>query len=77
MIFTKLTEAEQAEFIELIKDAFDHELYTEDDLPQLRANRKKWEDDRQRDEQSYSDEPPGEELETCDGWNEPSHWDYR
>ena len=32
MIFTKLTEAEQAEFMELIKDSFDPELYSEDDL---------------------------------------------
>jgi hypothetical protein len=49
MRFTKLTDAEQAEFMELIKDSFDPELYTEDDLPMLRASKKKFEDEQQED----------------------------
>jgi|ERR1035438_1381523 hypothetical protein len=43
MKFTKLTDAEQAELMELIRDSLDPELYTEDDLPMLRANSKKFE----------------------------------
>jgi hypothetical protein len=48
--FTKLTEAEQAEFTELAKDCFDPDLLTEDDLPLLRASRKKWEEEQRRGE---------------------------
>jgi hypothetical protein len=44
MKFTKLTEAEQAEFLELTKDCLDPELYSEEHLPMLRALKKKWEE---------------------------------
>ena len=74
---TKLTDAEQAEFMELIKDSFDPELYTEDDLPRLRANKKKWEEEQQREEAFQADESSGEELGTEDCWSAFSHWDYR
>ena len=76
MRFIKLTDAEQAEFMELIKDSFDPELYTEDDLPALRANKKKFEEEQQQEEASQADEPSVEELETWDCWSDLSHWDY-
>lgn len=76
MRFTKLTDAEQAEFMELIKDSFDPELHTEDDLPMLRALRKKWEEQRLEEPSQAQDSSIEEEPETCDGWNELSHWDY-
>jgi hypothetical protein len=69
MRFTKLTDAVQAEFMKLIKDSFDPELYSEDDLPMLRALKKKWEEEEKRrgEETPTSDECSGpleEELES-------------
>jgi len=55
--FTKLTEAEQAEFLELIKDSFDPELYSEDDLPMLRAREKQWEEEQRLQEAPQPDHP--------------------
>jgi hypothetical protein len=48
--FTKLTDAEQAEFMELTKDSFDPGLYTEDDLPMLRANKREFEEEQRQEE---------------------------
>jgi hypothetical protein len=76
MRFTKLTEAEQAEFMELIKDPFDPELYSEDDLPMLRASKKRWEEEQRRENASPADESPSEELEPADWSSETSHCDY-
>jgi hypothetical protein len=76
MRFTKLTDAEQAEFMELIKDSFDPELYTEDDLPMLRALGKKWEEEQRRENPSQADESPSEELEPDDWSSESSYCDY-
>ncbi len=77
--FTKLTDAEQAEFMELIKDSFDPELYTEDDLPSLRASRKRWEEEqRQGQETPASDECSeelDEDLEPPSDWSNPWRWD--
>jgi hypothetical protein len=50
MRFTKLPDADQAEFMELTKDSFAPELYAEDDLPMLRANKKKFEEEQRREE---------------------------
>jgi hypothetical protein len=66
--FTKLTDAERAEFIELLRDSFDPELYEEDDLPMLRANKKKFEEEQQREEGSPALESSSEEWEP-DGWS--------
>jgi hypothetical protein len=78
--FTKLTEAEQAEFLELTKDCFDPELHTEDDLPWLRANRKRWEEEqRQGQETTASDESSeelDEDLEPPSDSSDPWRWDY-
>jgi hypothetical protein len=74
--FTKLTEAEQAEFLELTKDCIDPEVLTEDDLPWLRALRKKWEEQRPEEPAQAHGASSEEEPDTCDGWNELSHWDY-
>lgn len=77
MRFTKFTEAEQAEFMELIKDSFDPELYSEDDLPMLRALKKKWEEEeKRREDGSQADETSSEELEPDDWSSESSHCDY-
>jgi hypothetical protein len=76
MRFTKLTEAEQAEFMELIKDSFDPELYLEDDLPMLRALKKKWEEEEKRREAAQADESSSEELEPDDWSSESLHCDY-
>jgi len=79
MRFTNLTEAEQAEFMELIKDSFDPELLTEDDLPMLRASRKRWEEEqRQGQETPASDEcsePLDEDLEPPSDWSDPWRWE--
>ena len=78
MRFTKLTEAEQAEFMELIKDSFDPELYLEDDLPMLRALKKKWEEEEKnrREDGSQADESSSGELEPDDWSSESSHCHY-
>lgn len=55
MVFNKLTDAERAEFIELIKDSFDPELYSEDDLPMLRARKKEWEEEQRLQEAPQAD----------------------
>lgn len=71
MKFTKLTEAEQSEFMELIKDSFDPELYSEDDLPMLRASKKKWEEEQRQEATPVQDECSGsldEDLEPASDW---------
>jgi hypothetical protein len=81
MRFTKLTEAEQAEFLELAKDCFDPELLTEDDLPWLRASKKRWEEEQRREaETPASDEcsdPLDKDLEPPSDWFDPRRWDSR
>ncbi|MGB6247857.1 MAG: hypothetical protein WBF54_02020 [Terriglobales bacterium] len=57
MRFTKLTDAEQAEFMELIKDSFDPDLYDEDDLPMLRARKKEWDEEQRLEETPQADHP--------------------
>jgi hypothetical protein len=57
MKFTKLAEAEQAEFMELIKDSFAPELYSEDDLPMLRAAKQQWEQEQRLEEAQQADQP--------------------
>lgn len=80
MRFTKLTEAEQAEFSELIKDSFDPELYSEDDLPMLRASKKRWEEEQRREEATPVPDKCGglsdEDLEPPSDWSDPWRWDY-
>ena len=74
MKFTKLTEAEQAEFLELAKDCFDPGLLTEDDLPWLRASKKRWEEEQQRGEPTVpeeSNEEWDEDLERPGDWLDP------
>ena len=74
MKFTKLTAAEQAEFLELTKDCFDPELLTEDDLPMLRASRKKWEKEQRQQPATACDEDNEEwddDLESLTDWFEP------
>jgi len=79
MKFTKLTEAEQAEFMELIKDSFDPELLTEDDLPWLRASKKRWEEEQRREEETPASdecgEPLDEDLEPPSDWFDPMRWE--
>jgi len=74
-----LTEAEQAEFLELVKDSFDPELYTEDDLPMLRASRKRWEEEQRREEETpVPDEcsgPLDEDLEPPSDWFDSRRWE--
>jgi hypothetical protein len=76
--FTKLNEAEQAEFMELIKDSFDPDLFTEDDLPMLRASRKRWEEEQRREEAApvpdECDGPCDEDLEIPTGSFDPWRW---
>jgi hypothetical protein len=69
MLFTKLTEAEIAEFMELIRDSFDPELYTEDDLPALRAGRQAGERAETLQERAPTPEHDPEIWEPCD-WRE-------
>ena len=80
MRFTKLTEAEQAEFLELAKDCFDPELLTEDDLPWLRASRKRWEEKQRREEaMPVPDEcswPLDEDLEPPSDLFDPRLWEH-
>jgi hypothetical protein len=45
----KLTDQEREEFIALAQDTFDPELWTEDDLPLLRAARKDFEEEQARE----------------------------
>jgi hypothetical protein len=76
--FTKLNETEQAEFMELIEDSFDPDLYTEDDLPLLRASRQRWEEEQRRgDETPLPDEcgePLDEDLEPPSDWLDQRCW---
>lgn len=78
MRFTKLTEAEQAEFMELIKDSFDPDLFSEDDLPSLRASRKRWEEEQQRGEANLApdecSDPLDEDLEAPSEPFDPWRW---
>jgi len=78
MGFTKLTEAEQAEFMELIKDSYDPELYTEDDLPKLRASQNRLEEKQRREEAiAAPDEcsgPLDEDPEPPSDWFDRSRW---
>jgi hypothetical protein len=79
MRFTKLTDAEQAEFMELIKDSFDPELYTEDDLPMLRASKKRWEEEQRREETTPApdecSETLDEDMEPPSDWFDPRRWE--
>jgi hypothetical protein len=76
--FTKLTEAEQAEFLELIKDSFDPDLFAEDDLPMLRASRKRWEEEQRRAKETPApdecDRPCDEDLEQPSDPFDPWRW---
>jgi len=45
----KLTDQEREEFIALAQDTFDPELWTEDDLPLLRASKKEFEEAQRRE----------------------------
>jgi hypothetical protein len=45
----ELTDAERAEFIELTRDSYDPELWTEDDLPFLRKARREYEEAQPRE----------------------------
>lgn len=78
MKFTKLTEAEQAEFVELVKDSFDPELYSEDDLPMLRASRKRREEEQRRERETpvpdECDGPFEEGLEIPSDPFDPWRW---
>ena len=80
MRFTKLTDAEQAEFMELIKDSFDPEFYSEDDLPSLRASKKRWEDEQRRGEATPVPdercEPLDEDLEPAGDSSDPWRWEH-
>jgi len=77
--FTKLTDAEQTEFLELIEDSFDPELYTEDDLPMLRASRKRWEEEQRQGEATpvpdECSEPLDDDLEPPSDWSDPWRWE--
>lgn len=76
--FMKLTEAEQAEFMELIKDSFDPELFTEDDLPMLRASRKRWEEEQRREKEAPASDdcegPCEEDFEIPTAPFDPWRW---
>jgi len=62
----KLTDLEREEFIALAQETFDPELWTEDELPVLRAARKKSEEGQAREtaspapESSYEQQEPEE-----------------
>ena len=73
MEFTKLTEAEQAEFIELTKDSLDPDLWIEDDLPFLRASKKRLEETQGQEDETPAMEDPEEEREP-DEWRAPEEW---
>jgi hypothetical protein len=45
----QLTDAEREEFLALTQETYDPELWTEDDLPALRAARQEFEEAQQRD----------------------------
>lgn len=76
--FMRLTEAEQAEFLELTKDCIDPELYSEDDLPSLRASRKRWEEEQRREKEAPTpdecDRPCEEDLEIPSDPFDPWQW---
>jgi len=78
--FTKLTEAEQAEFLELTRDCFDPDFYSEDDLPMLRASRARSEQEQGRGEETPDSdecsEPLDEDLEPPSNSSDPWRWDY-
>jgi hypothetical protein len=46
---TKLTDAERAEFIALANETLDPDLWDEEDLPRLRANKKEFEEEQRRE----------------------------
>lgn len=48
----KLTDQEREEFVALAQETFDPELWTEDELPLLRAARKKFEEEQAREKAS-------------------------
>ncbi len=73
MRFTKLTDVEQAEFMELIKDSLDPELYDEDDLPALRENKKRFEETQGQEDETPAMEDPEEEWEPYE-WRAPEEW---
>jgi hypothetical protein len=65
----KLTDAERAEFIALAGETLDPEFWDEDDLPLLRANKKKFEKAEGREEETFAAAPldsSREEWETED-----------
>ncbi len=66
MRFTKLSEAEIAEFVELVRDKIDPELYTEDDLPALRAGKQACERGEMLQETAPAPEHYPEIWEPCD-----------
>ena len=71
---TKLTDAERAEFMELIKDSLDPDLYDEDDLPALRENRRRFEESEKREErETPAVEDPEEEWEPYE-WRAGEDW---
>jgi hypothetical protein len=51
------------EFIALAQDTFDPELWSEDDLPLLRAAKEKFEEEQRREEASQADESSSDEWE--------------
>jgi hypothetical protein len=74
MVFRKLTDAEQVEFMELIRDSFDPELYDEDNLPALRENKRRFEESEKREEgETPAVEDPEEEWEPYE-WRAPEEW---
>ena len=53
----ELTDLEREEFIALAQDTFDSELWTEDDLPLLRAAKKEFEESQRQEEASAMPHP--------------------
>jgi hypothetical protein len=45
----KLTDAERQEFVELVQDTYDPELFTEEDYPMLRAAKEKYQKEQQEE----------------------------
>jgi hypothetical protein len=45
----ELTDAERQEFMELVQDTYDPELFTEEDYPMLRAAKEKYEKEQQEE----------------------------
>jgi hypothetical protein len=59
----RLTVLEREEFMALAQDTFDPELWTEDELPLLRAARKEFEEGRPREKASPAPEIFDEQRE--------------